>query len=412
MRFPSLSTLALAALLTACASGGEETPDSGVLPPPSTDGAVDAGVDGGTIPDDSGRPPVCADLTCDANATCDASSGAPRCVCDPGFEGDGFSCVPVDECPEDPDKTAPGMCGCGVPDTDTDGDASADCIDGCAMDAEKTAPGACGCGVPDTDGDGDGVPDCSDGCPADPAKTSAGTCGCGTPDDDTDGDLSPDCLDGCPGDMGKTAPGACGCGVPDTDGDGDGTADCVDGCPMDPAKTAPGMCGCGVPEASGGVATIAEPRANNWTASRYFRSNIYRATAATTLESFEQYLGLSSSCSVTFYVLSGASSTGPWTQLWSSTQTLGAGDAYRPSGPIRQSITPGTYYVLGMGWNCSATYYGNSASSWVGHDTAVGTFERTAWDNAYPGHSASYTPPNTGSGGTAYAQRVTTAGCP
>ena len=346
MRFPSLSTLALAALLTACASGGEETPDSGVLPPPSTDGAVDAGVDGGTIPDDSGRPPVCADLTCDANATCDASSGAPRCVCDPGFEGDGFSCAPVDECPEDPDKTAPGMCGCGVPDTDTDGDASADCIDGCAMDAEKTAPGACGCGVPDTDGDGDG------------------------------------------------------------------TADCVDGCPMDPAKTAPGMCGCGVPEASGGVATIAEPRANNWTASRYFRSNIYRATAATTLESFEQYLGLSSSCSVTFYVLSGASSTGPWTQLWSSTQTLGAGDAYRPSGPIRQSITPGTYYVLGMGWNCSATYYGNSASSWVGHDTAVGTFERTAWDNAYPGHSASYTPPNTGSGGTAYAQRVTTAGCP
>jgi hypothetical protein len=35
----------------------------------------------------------------------------------------------LDCCPEDPSKTAPGACGCGVPDTDSDSDGLADCID-------------------------------------------------------------------------------------------------------------------------------------------------------------------------------------------------------------------------------------------------------------------------------------------
>lgn len=51
-----------------------------------------------------------------------------------------------DLCPFDPSKTAPGQCGCGVPDTDTDKDGTADCKDGCANDPNKTVPGQCGCG--------------------------------------------------------------------------------------------------------------------------------------------------------------------------------------------------------------------------------------------------------------------------
>ncbi|MEY3025512.1 MAG: hypothetical protein RLZZ238_409, partial [Planctomycetota bacterium] len=127
-------------------------------------------------------------------------------------------------------------CGCGVPDTDTDGDGVADCDDLCPTDPDKTDPGTCGCGVPDTDTDGDGVADCDDLCPTDPDKIDPGTCGCGVPDTDTDGDGVADCDDLCPTDPDKTDPGSCGCGVPDTDSDSDGVADCVDDCPSDPTN--------------------------------------------------------------------------------------------------------------------------------------------------------------------------------
>jgi hypothetical protein len=85
----------------------------------------------------------------------------------------------VDQCPNDPNKTVPGICGCGVADTDSDKDGIADCKDGCVTDPAKTAPGICGCGVADTDSDKDGTADCKDGCKTDPAKTAPGICGCG-----------------------------------------------------------------------------------------------------------------------------------------------------------------------------------------------------------------------------------------
>ncbi|MFH1723766.1 MAG: PKD domain-containing protein [Elusimicrobiota bacterium] len=153
-----------------------------------------------------------------------------------------------DACPDDPDKTAPGACGCGVPDTDSDGDGTADCIDDCPADLGKTEPGICGCGAADTDSDGDGAADCIDDCPADPVKTEPGSCGCGVSDSDSDDDGTADCVDDCPYDAAKTEPGICGCGVADTDSDGDGAADCIDDCSADPGKTEPGACGCGVPD--------------------------------------------------------------------------------------------------------------------------------------------------------------------
>jgi hypothetical protein len=176
---------------------------------------------------------------------CEVFANVVGCTVD--TDGDGTpDCF--DGCPTDPNKTAPGVCGCGVPDTDTDGDGTPDCHDGCPTDPNKIAPGVCGCGVPDTDSDGDGTPNCHDGCPNDPNKIAPGICGCGVPDTDTDGDGTPDCHDGCPTDPNKIAPGVCGCGVPDTDSDGDGTPNCHDGCPNDPNKIAPGQCGCGVPD--------------------------------------------------------------------------------------------------------------------------------------------------------------------
>ncbi len=98
-----------------------------------------------------------------------------------------------DLCLEDPLKIAPGQCGCGTPDADTDMDGVADCVDGCPEYSLKTAPGICGCDYADIDNDGDGVLDCVDECPSDPLKTVPGECGCGIQDLDANGNSN--CLD-------------------------------------------------------------------------------------------------------------------------------------------------------------------------------------------------------------------------
>jgi hypothetical protein len=66
----------------------------------------------------------------------------------------------ADECPDDPTKTEPGFCGCGIAETDGDGDGAPNCIDECVADPAKTAPGACGCGIADADSNSNGVADC------------------------------------------------------------------------------------------------------------------------------------------------------------------------------------------------------------------------------------------------------------
>jgi hypothetical protein len=71
----------------------------------------------------------------------------------------------ADHCLEDPFKTTPGICGCGVPDVDTDGDNVLDCLDQCPNNVEKSLPGVCGCNVADLNSDGDTILDCLDTCP-------------------------------------------------------------------------------------------------------------------------------------------------------------------------------------------------------------------------------------------------------
>jgi ELWxxDGT repeat protein len=155
----------------------------------------------------------------------------------------------IDACSQDRGKTAPGICGCGTSDIDTDSDGIVDCQESCSKDPEKTAPGLCGCGVSDADTDGDGTADCKDECPQDAQKTAAGSCGCGVSDADSDGDKIPDCNDRCPADKQKTLPGTCGCGISDVDTDYDEVADCNEACPNDRSKRDPGVCGCGVSDA-------------------------------------------------------------------------------------------------------------------------------------------------------------------
>lgn len=160
----------------------------------------------------------------------------------------------VRTCPEDSPKAFPGQCGCDTEDTDSDGDTLADCLDKCPDDKDKIAEGVCGCGSKDSDDNGDTIPDClgatGDMCPDDDNKTSPGVCGCGVPDDDTDGDGRMDCFDGCPDDPEKQEPGICNCGKPDVDSDGDGYPDCADECPENAQKVKPGVCGCSKEDSS------------------------------------------------------------------------------------------------------------------------------------------------------------------
>ena len=192
-------------------------------------------------------------------------------------DGDGMN-DDKDQCADKPFKYMPGVCGCERYDLDMDKDSVIDACeklegdneqpytpengfpDTCPEDPDKYAPGICGCGTPDEDEDGDGHIFCSEGhdynqdnCPDDPAKAEPGVCGCGTPDEDDDEDGYIFCSEGhdynqdaCPEDPDKHEAGVCGCGTPDNDSDGDGTPDCIDECPYDPLQTEPGTCGCNI----------------------------------------------------------------------------------------------------------------------------------------------------------------------
>ncbi|MGA1824074.1 MAG: PQQ-binding-like beta-propeller repeat protein [bacterium] len=233
-----------------------------------------------------------------------------------------------DGCPNDPYKTEPGIYGCGTLDTDNDGDGivdysdncphnsnpeqldadgdgKGDACDDCPNDPNKISPGICGCGLPDIDSDSDticdpvdncqtiynpeqqdddadGIGNACDGCPNDPQKIMPGICDCGVPDIDSDNDGLFDCQDNCPTIYNPNQPDGDKDGIgdmcddcTDTDGDGygnpgyaqntcqidncpnknnpeqldtdsDGYGDACDECPHDPYKISPGECGCGI----------------------------------------------------------------------------------------------------------------------------------------------------------------------
>ena len=106
----------------------------------------------------------------------------------------------IDNCPDDPDKTEPGICGCGVPDTDRDDDGTPDCNDECPDDPNKTVPGVCGCDKVE-DANNNGVPDCQEGRPRQPEKEAC-CFGSGSCDDLTPSDCTS--LEGTPQGTGTT----------------------------------------------------------------------------------------------------------------------------------------------------------------------------------------------------------------
>lgn len=126
-----------------------------------------------------------------------------------------------DLCPNDPNKTEPGKCGCGTADTDVDSDGIPDCHDACPDDLNKTEPGECGCG--NAPASSDWYPDCD----ADGAFRAFPVHACGT----TEANAAFNCEDGADPDGGwsntagvdcndEDATNPCDCGEHDYDGDG------------------------------------------------------------------------------------------------------------------------------------------------------------------------------------------------
>jgi len=70
---------------------------------PGHDDHLDA--DGDGVPD--GCDCDHAGIVCDPNATCVETGAEPACVCNPGYEGDGFTCTPIDHCARGTDLCDP-----------------------------------------------------------------------------------------------------------------------------------------------------------------------------------------------------------------------------------------------------------------------------------------------------------------
>jgi hypothetical protein len=79
----------------------------------------------------------------------DVSHGAFHITCAGACIDSATLWEPVDECPNDPDKSHPGDCGCGVPDTDSDANGVTDCLDDGNRDPSVTSPLGKTSGEPD-----------------------------------------------------------------------------------------------------------------------------------------------------------------------------------------------------------------------------------------------------------------------
>ena len=215
-----IEKLALLLLITAAACGPDSANNRTNNGTAGSNNATNNGTTGPTNNDTTATNnasnndvATCETTTCDANATCESQNGAPTCVCNAGFEGDGTTCADVDECAALTDDCADiascqntdgaFTCTCPTGYDDVNGDGT-DCVpvDECAKELDNCDPVAictdiegsfsCACpaGYADTNGDGTlcaDIDECTDGtdnCSVDATCTNtpgAFECACNAP---------------------------------------------------------------------------------------------------------------------------------------------------------------------------------------------------------------------------------------
>jgi hypothetical protein len=164
------SSLCVAALLSACSDGGTgatgNSSGSGGQGGTSAGGQGTGGVVGGMSSAGSMNHAGSGGTAGTAGGAAGGSMGGSGGVATGGGGSGGsggMACAATDKCCDDPNKTEPGMCGCGVPDADDDNDGQLNCKEKCPTDPDKTEAGMCGCGIADNDSDDDGIIDCKPG---------------------------------------------------------------------------------------------------------------------------------------------------------------------------------------------------------------------------------------------------------
>ncbi|MDH5492667.1 MAG: EGF-like domain-containing protein [Myxococcales bacterium] len=174
-------------------------------------------------------------------------------------------------------------------------------------------------------------------------------------------------------------------------------------------------CACDEGYSGDGFSCVAAPvdypvggRDQSWSMANFWRGNIYHATSSTRLDHFEVHLDVTDGCALGFYVLSSSTVDGAPSVVWSATTTA-SGLGYHSSGPIDLTTETDTYYTLGVGWDCLATYYSAPYDSMVGTFAGIGTLEGNAFHNSYPGYSPTFLPSSGRAGGAHYDQIVSIA---
>jgi len=112
-----------------------------------------------------------------------------------------------------------------------------------------------------------------------------------------------------------------------------------------------------------------------------FRGHVFWTTVDSVVVDFGFTLGFVADCTVDFYIHESANASGPWTVVWTDSLLLPAGSEMRTSPRADVEILAGSYYGLGLGWNCAAEYFGDDGG-WAGN-YPLGDFVWAYWENNY-----------------------------
>ncbi len=134
------------------------------------------------------------------------------------------------------------------------------------------------------------------------------------------------------------------------------------------------------------------------------RGNYYRVTRATMLTRIEQYLNISTSGLLVFFVYEADNLSGPYAlAVEDVVPDSGTGRKYYSSSALAVPLQAGKYYIIGGAWPGEHTYYWNYS-----HPNAT-TFGVSLHGFAYAYQEPLPDPPPANTNSSAYMQRLTTS---